>query len=282
MRTRRRARDRGNRTDSAVPPLPYPPPVKVFISWSKEPSRTIAAAIAEWLKTIVQVTAPWMSDRDIRSGRRWREVIGSALQDTDVGIICLTRTNQHEPWLMFEAGALAKLDHAQVIPLYIDIEPAAVVGPLEDWQGRKLDRDGMWQVVYDINAATQQPVPEDSLRRLFDLTWPQLEAAVEIAKAKQPEAHTRREPQSMLEELVERVRRLERNQPLTARFAPGDTVTIRDRTFFVQSEEDARRLEQLLAVERLVEGSVSVVSAGHSFRHSPAEPADEDTGNSEG
>jgi hypothetical protein len=189
--------------------------VKVFISWSGEPSRTIARELAEWLKTIVQVTVPWVSDRQIRSGQRWREVIGSALQDTNVGIICLTRTNQHEPWLIFEAGALAKLEHAQVIPLYIDIEGTDVVGPLEDWQGRNLDRDGMWQVVSDINAATTQSIPEDSLRHLFDLTWPQLDAAVEAAKAKYQDAPApaKRDQDSMLDELVERTRRIERNLP---------------------------------------------------------------------
>jgi hypothetical protein len=62
-----------------------------------------------------------------------------ALQDTDLGIICLTKANQHEPWLMFEAGALAKhLTTARVIPLYIDLGPAQVTGPLEDWQGQSL------------------------------------------------------------------------------------------------------------------------------------------------
>jgi hypothetical protein len=109
--------------------------VRVFISWSKEPSRTIARELSGWLEDLVDVEA-WMSDEEIASGRRWRDEIGSALNETDFGIICLTRGNQHEPWLMFEAGALAKnLIFSRVIPLYIDLQPKDVKGPLEDFRG---------------------------------------------------------------------------------------------------------------------------------------------------
>ena len=82
--------------------------MRVFISWSREPSRTIAGALATWLGGLVQAVEPWMSDEEIASGKRWRDEIGSALSKIDFGIICLTRSNQHNPWLMFEAGALAK------------------------------------------------------------------------------------------------------------------------------------------------------------------------------
>jgi TIR domain len=113
--------------------------VRVFISWSNEPSRSIACALGEWLGGLVQAVEPWVSDEEIASGKRWREEIGAALNETDFGIICLTRGNQHNPWLMFEAGALAKhLVSARVIPVYVDLDSAEVTGPLADWQGRKL------------------------------------------------------------------------------------------------------------------------------------------------
>jgi hypothetical protein len=81
---------------------------KVFISWSGEPSRSIARALHDWLPTVAQHVRPWMSDQEIGTGRRWNEEIAKALDDTDFGIVCVTAQNQHAPWLMFEAGGLAK------------------------------------------------------------------------------------------------------------------------------------------------------------------------------
>ena len=67
-----------------------------------------------------------------------RTEVASALDQMDFGIICVTSGSQHAPWLMFEAGALAKhLKSARVVPLYIDLGPTDVTGPLADWQGRR-------------------------------------------------------------------------------------------------------------------------------------------------
>src|SRR5690348_3571721 len=99
--------------------------MKVFISWSGEPSRSIALALRQWLPLVVQHVKPWMSDEEIESGTRWNDGIGRALEDTDFGIVCVTAANQHKEWLMFEAGALAKrLATARVVPLCIDLPPA--------------------------------------------------------------------------------------------------------------------------------------------------------------
>ena len=65
-----------------------------------------------------------------------------------------------------------------MIPLYIDLEAAEVTGPLADWQGRRLDQQGMLRIVHDINAATSKPVAKEALARLFDRMWPDFEADV--------------------------------------------------------------------------------------------------------
>jgi TIR domain len=189
--------------------------VKVFISWSGEPSRSIARALTEWLRPVVQHIDPWMSDERIRSGTRWREVIGKVLDATDFGIICLTRANQHEPWLVFEAGALAKrLDVARVVPLCIDMAPSDITGPLEGWQGNRLEKEGMRRLVYDLNDATGQPVPQVGLGNVFDAMWPQLESATEKARDVTPGSdESDRTEKDMLAELVERTRRIEDSLP---------------------------------------------------------------------
>jgi hypothetical protein len=212
---------------------------------------------------------------EIASGKRWRDEIATVLNDTDFGIICLTRANQHNPWLMFEAGALAKhLTAARVIPLYIDLDAAEVTGPLAVWQGRSLDREGVARIVHDINAATPKPVPKDALQRLFDRMWPDFEADAARAREKGPEAEQpRRSAEDMLEELVDRVRRLERPQRRSSlQLAPGELVRVRGGGVFpVPSDPEARReLEDILDLV----GAVTPPGASGTSGEDPTAPLD--------
>jgi len=108
------------------------PHVRVFISWSGEPSRSIAHALNGWLEGVLPQVEPWMSDDGIDSGARWNEVIAESLDETNYGVVCITRSNQHAPWLTFEAGALAKSARtAKVVPLCIDLPFSDVTGLLQ-------------------------------------------------------------------------------------------------------------------------------------------------------
>lgn len=59
--------------------------MRVFISWSKEPSRPIASALANWLPTVVQHVDTRMSDEEIKSSDRWSDAIARALDDIQHG-----------------------------------------------------------------------------------------------------------------------------------------------------------------------------------------------------
>ncbi|PRY28030.1 toll/interleukin-1 receptor domain-containing protein [Pseudosporangium ferrugineum] len=185
----------------------------VFISWSGEPSRTVAKALNSWLSMVVQHVDPWMSDEEIRSGARWNETIAQSLDKCDFGIVCVTRSNQEAAWLMFEAGALAKrLEVSRLIPLCIDLMPSDITSPLQAFQGRHLDEVGMRDIVIDLNDLAPQPKRRDAIERLFDRMWPDLEGVVEEARRApvQPGKESHRSVQDMLGELVTRVRGLER------------------------------------------------------------------------
>jgi hypothetical protein len=199
--------------------------VKVFISWSKEPSRSIARAINSWLPVVAQNVHTWMSDEAIGSGMRWNDQIAEALEKTDFGIVCVTAANQHEPWLLFEAGALAKrLDVARLVPLCIDLPPSAITGPLATFQGRPLDADGMKRLFQDIIAIGQNPELVRSARWLFDAAWPRLKVRIDdTIVLKSAPAEPVRSQQNMLQELVDRVRRLERSQSRDPAFRPDPT-----------------------------------------------------------
>jgi hypothetical protein len=185
--------------------------VKVFISWSGEPSRSIAKALTGWLQTVVQHVDAWMSDEEIGSGARWSDAIAASLGETNFGIVCVARANQHAPWLIFEAGALAKsVELARVVPLCIDLSPPEVTGPLSAFQGRQLDRDGVSRLVHDISAASEKPMPAEQMAMVFDAMWPRLEAAVTKAINAVPGDTEPRRAENMLEELVDRIRRIDR------------------------------------------------------------------------
>jgi hypothetical protein len=193
--------------------------VKVFIGWSGELSRSVAQAVRGWLGRVVQHVDPWMSDEDIKSGERWNDKVSKALDGTEFGIICMTAENREESWLIFEAGALAKhLNTARVVPLCIDLKPAAIKGPLASFQGRELNKDGMRRIVVDLMAFRDPPMPEAECIEIFEPMWPSLEAAVIEAKQKAPASeNAKRADTDMLEELVERVRRLDRKNGIPFR-----------------------------------------------------------------
>ena len=188
--------------------------MRIFISWSGEPSRSVACALRDWLPLVAHHTRPWMSDDEIRSGTRWNDAIARALNETDFGIVCVTRENQHRPWLTFEAGALAKrLETARVVPLCVDIAPAEITGPLEAFQGCDLDEHGLRRLVHDISSAREYPLSNDQVDKLFNALWPELQRKVEGVRRTAPEREpVRRSNEDMLEELVERVRGIERER----------------------------------------------------------------------
>ena len=186
--------------------------VRVFISWSGHLSQSIARALRAWLPPVVQHVEPWMSDEEIKSGTRWNDEVAKALDQTDFGIVCVTASNQHKPWLMFEAGALAKrLDVGRVVPLCVDLAPAEVTGPLEAFQGQRLDEGGMRRLVQDMMFLRDKPPAQAQIDQLFRAVWPSLESQVSEAKQQPPGPQSaQRTTEEMLEELVERVRRIER------------------------------------------------------------------------
>jgi len=117
--------------------------MKVFISWSGDRSKQVALALRDWLPKVIQRVKPWMSDRDVDAGVRWFPEISEQLESSNFGIVCLTPENKERPWIMFEAGALAKkLSASLVCPYLFDLDQAQVAGPPSQFQSVKADEEG--------------------------------------------------------------------------------------------------------------------------------------------
>jgi hypothetical protein len=183
----------------------------VFISWSGKRSEAVARALVPFLQDIVPNTDPWMSQEHLEAGVRWSSKISQRLDQSNVAIICLTPENQLSPWILFEAGAVAKAmrDDTRVIPLLIGMSFGEVKNNLATlFQGKSATREGIFDVVKSINAVRNlQQVDMPTLERRFKRNWPELEATLKKLPAIEGTS-PKRDPKDIAEETLLLVRGL--------------------------------------------------------------------------
>ena len=155
-----------------------------------------------------------MSERDIQPGQRWNEEISTRLKDTNFGIICLTPENLNAPWLLFEAGALAKaVESAHVVPLLFEMRKAHLAFPLAQFQSVEADQEGFFALASAINRALgDQRLDANVLSSIFTGLWPDLASSLKSVAQSPHEAigQADRSDREILEELLSSVRGLQR------------------------------------------------------------------------
>lgn len=236
----------------------------------------MAKVLRDWLPEVIQELEPWVSSEDIAKGKRWSAEISGELDATGQGLICVTRTNQHEPWLNFEAGALAKsLKASQVRPVLLDVAAHDVTGPLAEFQSTaSSDEEDMFRLVESLNAVCEKPLRNDLLRKAYDRAWPDLNeqlgkvrsaaAAAAAAEASQSKSPAKRTPtgtqdrgiEDMFGEILDRIRAMEREmrQPpvLTegrTSYPPGRRTVQRIRTGSTRERAVIRHFSDFLPAE---------------------------------
>ncbi len=184
--------------------------MRVFISWSGDRSKGLAQALNDWLPLVLHYVEPWMSEASIDAGQRWGIAVAKELEASNYGVICVTRENLNAPWVLFEAGALAKsLEDSQVIPLLLDLDFKDISGPLAQFQAKKAEKDGIEEVVHSINKAANHAVPEARAKSLFDALWPQLEQKLAAIPEPTKTTKAKRPTDEVMEELVSGIRSVE-------------------------------------------------------------------------
>jgi signal transduction histidine kinase len=149
-----------------------------------------------------------MSAADVEKGARWSADLAYQLNETKVGVICLTPENLQAPWVLFEAGALSKkLDRSVVCPYLFGLEAAGVSGPLVQFQAAKADKEDTRQLVHTINRTlTARRLPVAQIDRAFDKWWPDLESRLKGIPNLSSAKLARRSERDILEEMLELVR----------------------------------------------------------------------------
>lgn len=188
--------------------------MKIFISWSGERSKLVAELLDDWLQCVLQAVTPWMSTKDIDRGALWFNEISDQLTNTNIGIICLTKENKVKPWILFEAGALAKgLSSARVCTFLIDLVPTDLENPLAQFNHTIPEKQSVWELVRTININLKEGMLKESiLLKVFETYWPQFETEFLTIKQTSPETeivHKRKDNEVILE-VLSTVRSLER------------------------------------------------------------------------
>lgn len=189
--------------------------MKVFISWSGELSKKVAEILKPWIKCVLQATEPFISTEDIDKGSLWFGEINDQLANTSIGIICLTRENIQSPWILFEAGSLAKgLTKTRVCTFLINLTPTDLKPPLSQFNATQPTQDDMLKLMKSINATMgEKALPEDILEMTFNQFWGSFKAKFEAAikNYKPPKQVHQRPLEDMIEEVLEICRSIQKS-----------------------------------------------------------------------
>jgi hypothetical protein len=191
--------------------------MKIFLSWSGDRSRTLARLMKEWLPDVVSYFEPWVSSEDVEQGARWAAEIGRQLENCDVGVILLTPENVAAPWVLFEAGALAKtVEHSRVCTYLLGVDPESLSGPLVQFQATRANQQDTFRLLRTLNGLLGERRRTDAqLERAFSQWWPNLQKALEHLLASPGVERPRVSDRDILLEMLDLARQQARPAPPT-------------------------------------------------------------------
>jgi|GEM_PF-4652581 len=184
--------------------------MKIFISWSGQKSLKIAKLIKEFLEVNLQATEPWISS-GIEKGKRWNTEIASSLEESNFGIICLTQDNLASPWILFEAGALSKLQDGCLYTLLSGIEHNEVKQPLAQFQHTLFNKTDFKSMLTSINTRLNEldkrSLSAETLDKIYEKNFEELHEQVQkILSEENQEVHHARSTDDKIDEILNLVR----------------------------------------------------------------------------
>ncbi len=187
--------------------------MRVFLSWSKDRSQKVAEEFHSWIQCVNQKIKPFFSPKDLSGGLVWINELNSQLSKTNAGIIFLTPENQHEAWIQFEAGALAKgFSSNRVFVLLIDMDPKDVKGPLSSFNLSVPDKEGIRKLIFDLNDLLDEEKLEPLiLNKVLAKYYDDLDQAIKTIssiKPKKKEEPAPRASEDIQEEMLNILRNL--------------------------------------------------------------------------
>jgi hypothetical protein len=180
--------------------------MKIFISWSGKLSHQIAKELKEWFPLVINQLEPFVSSENIKKGDRWMMDIYSELEQSNFGVICLTKENLTEPWILFEAGALSKnISQSRVSSILFDsLKQSDVKSPLSLFQNTEFTKEELKKLVQSINEALgDKKISETLLNRSFNKWYPELEEKINtIQEEYSPDVPKKQEGDNKINEIL--------------------------------------------------------------------------------
>ena len=222
--------------------------VRVFVSWSSEPSEKIALALKGLFENINPKVKLWVSSEDIKLGARWGHALADELEQSDFGIVCFVRGNVQSPWVLFESGAIAKsVSNGRLIPLLHGIDVPEMPDPLKQFQGTSCDRTGVLKTLKRLNKCLKEPMSDQDLEIKFDRFWEKFESSLPALIASSEEydgGNGKKRARISRQGQQERDRRI--YQDFITRLPSSPTMRfVREQDF--GSTYDGKRLDPLIA-----------------------------------
>jgi len=247
--------------------------MKIFISWSGHASKVCAEILRDWIKCTLQASEPWISTKDIDKGSIWFNEINDQLKDTRVGIVCLTKENKEKPWILFEAGALAKgLSTNRVCTLLVNLKPADLENPLGQFNHTTPDKSSMKQLLQTINKELGDDKLEDRiLNQVFTAYWETFESKFNDIKIDAPpedDNEVTRSKDDILDEILYTTRGLDKRIRMLER-SPTRIIQRKLKTDMSESmsrNKIAERIHYLKKQGMSVPEIEEVISSGSSYK----------------
>ena len=192
--------------------------MKIFLSWSGEPSRSIAEKFKNWLPNVLQYVEPYFSQKDIELGVRWANNLEKSLEENNFGLIFVTENNIDAPWINFEAGALSKNLKSKLVPIMCKSNISLLNnGPLNQFQSSKtIDKKSIKKLILEINKANEGELrlPDELVEKSFEKWWEDLDTELKDILSKTEEENETEENRQdqILIELASKVDNLYKNQ----------------------------------------------------------------------
>lgn len=134
----------------------------------------------------MQAVEPWISTH-IDKGLVWDNEISRNLNESRIGILCLTSDNLDSTYLHYEAGAISNVENAIVCTFLFDIESIDIKQPLSRFQNTRNNEADILALLRTINSKLKENnethLIEKDLEENFKLFFPILKAKLDLTPA---------------------------------------------------------------------------------------------------
>lgn len=242
---------------------------KVFISWSGSLSNEIANAVYQWLPGVLQFVKPYFTPSDIEKGTKWSSDIARELEASDIGIICLTKDNLTNPWILFESGALSKnIDTSKVCVLLFGIEQTDIKGPLTIFQATTFEKFDFKKLVKSINSSAGDNKLEDEiLDQVFDMWWDKLKSQIDeiLLNNINSSKIERRSERDILEEILEISRYTVKKRVNISELSPAILLELLEGLLEIQRIAEKQNSRKLLKAEKQLRKPIDYILTRSEF-----------------